>query len=128
MNWALIRKMYIEDHLSTAVIARHLGKAKRTINLALHSMGVELRTKTSLRVCRIPGCGKECFKRLSRNQAGQISLSGGLCYDHQRKRWQEKNLARRSKAVYSKPQDQQQGERTPINRHADESSSSTATV
>ena len=104
MNWQRIREMYVFEGLSTAAIAKHFGRSKRTINKALRSMGVELRTKTSRRICKIPGCGRECFKMRCHNGTAYV-LSGGLCHEHQIETWRRKNVARRMKQMYSSPQE-----------------------
>ncbi len=93
MNFAAVRNMYVFEFKSTNQIARELGVATLTINRALRAMGVELRTKTSLRFCRIPGCGRETFKRLCSNGKGVV-LSGGLCREHTLAHWREKNRRR----------------------------------
>jgi hypothetical protein len=132
MTWETrrrIRDMYVYEFISIPRIAKMLGCAKETVRRALLLMNVETRKKTSLRICRIPGCGKECFKRLCKNgrNNGRV-LSGGLCLEHSRERWREKNLARRRKAMYSKTQEHQRAEPKPKNGYAGVSSSSTATV
>jgi hypothetical protein len=106
MNLALIRRMYELEYKSTTEIAQILSKPRRTVNFILHQMGVELRTRTVRRTCKVPGCSKECFKRITHN-GRQSVLSGSMCREHDREYWRLKSLARRRKAMYSKTQDHQ---------------------
>lgn len=114
--------MYELEYKSTTEIAQILGKPRRTINFILHQMGVELRTRTNRRTCKVPGCNKECFKRVVSNGRRAV-LSGSLCREHDREYWRLKSLARRRKAMYSKTQGHQQGEAKPKNAYAGGSSS-----
>ncbi len=127
MNLSLIRRLYELEYKSTTEIAQILGKPRRTVNFILHQMGVELRSRTVRRTCKIPGCGKECFKRVVSN--GKLAvLSGSMCREHDREYWRLKSLARRRKAMYSKTQEHIEGKRNSINRDQCVSSSSTATA
>jgi hypothetical protein len=127
MNLALIRSMYVLEYKSTTEIAEILGKPRRTINFILHQMGVELRSRTNRRTCKVQGCNKECFKRVVSN-GKQVVLSGSMCREHDREYWRLKSLARRRKVMYSKTQvlkDEQREAPKPI---SDSMSSSTATA
>jgi hypothetical protein len=107
MTWEtrrLIRKMYVYEYKSIPAIAKELKCAKEGIRRALHLMDVELRTKTSTRICKIPGCGGDCFKFRDHNGRSYV-LKGTLCEKHTREMWHFKNLARRFKAMYSKTQE-----------------------
>jgi len=119
--------MYVYEYKSTPAIARELGCNKGAIQRALRIMGVEMRTKTSTRICKIPGCGGDCFKFRDHNGRNYV-LKGTLCEKHTREMWHFKNLARRFKAMYSKTQEHQRAEPKPKNGYAGVSSSSTATL
>jgi hypothetical protein len=95
--------MYVLEYKSTTEIAQITGKPRRTVNFILHKMGVELRSRTVRRICKIPGCGKECFKRVTSNGRERV-LSGSMCREHDREYWRLRSLARRRKAMYSKTQ------------------------
>jgi hypothetical protein len=117
MTWAerrLIVQKYVYENKSLSQVSTEMGYSKAHVHRTLKFMKVELRSRTLLRICRIPGCGKECFKRLCKNGRtnGRV-LSGGLCHEHA-----IENLARKFKAMYSKTQEHQQGEPKPINGHA----------
>ena len=123
--WSQIRQMYVFDGKGMPEISKELGIPKSNIRRRLVKMGVELRTKTSVRQCRI--CGKPVFKRTYHNGTSWV-LSGTLCHEHTRDMWRHKNLARRFKAMYSKTQEHIEGKRNSINRDQCVSSSSTATA
>ncbi len=98
-NWFQVRQMYVFEGKGMPEISMLLGIPKSNIRRRLVKMGVELRTKTSIRSCRI--CGKPAFKRTYHNGTSWV-LSGTLCYDHTREMWRHKNLARRFKVLAQK--------------------------
>ena len=127
VNFDLLRRLYIDEYKSTTEIGKILGKCRRTVNYQLHCMGVELRSRTVRRICKIPWCGKECLKKPVSN-GRMIVFSGSLCREHTAEYWRKRSLARRQKSVYSKTQGTESAERKPIKPIGSAPSSSTATV
>lgn len=117
---ALVKRLYVFEHMSTPAIAKKLGVNPEGVRYALRSSGVELRTHTSVRTC---WCGKPSFKLITKN-----CLSGTLCVDHLKERWHKSYLAKKAKKLYTATQ-VLEGEaelHKPIFEH--QGSSSTATL
>ncbi len=86
--------MYVFGGLSSPAIARLFGSSPQTIRNILHTQGVELRTKTSVRAC--PKCGQPSFKLRAHNGKQRV-LKGRLCREHARENWREKNQGRKDR-------------------------------